>query len=131
MCTGVAPGGESMLTNRATRFDSDAAEIDAVQRAQARTAQRSATGQLSQAIAVAPDGTACLPRDVSVVTGYPGGYGSGVEVVRDPVTGQPLPGRPVQPTGQDPNALVVLQYDPQSQTWRPVTQYPTNLPVTR
>lgn len=128
--TGVTPDGLIRRTGRATRFDSPEAELDAVRRAQARTANRVAAGQKSRAFVVSPDGTIEVPRDTSVVTGYPGGYGSGVEVIRRPVTNQALPGRPVAPTGQDPNALVVLRYDPTTQTWQPVTQYPTNRPVT-
>ncbi len=128
--TGVAPDGEMAKTSVATRFDSPEAQLDAVQQAQARTAQRVADGQVSPVIAVRPNGQAVLPRDVSTVTGYPGGYGSGVEVVRDPATNQPLPGKPVQPTGQLPNAKVVLQYNPATGTWEPVTQYPTPDPVT-
>jgi len=128
--TGIAPDGKMAPTSRATKFDTPEAELDAVSRAQQRTANRVATGQKSTAIQVDSNGRAKLPRDESVVTGHPGGYGSGVEVVRNPTTGQPLPGRPVQPTGQDPNALVVLEYKPATNTWEPVTQYPTNKPVT-
>jgi hypothetical protein len=79
---------------------------------------------------VRPNGTVYPPRDVSVVTGHPGGYGSGVEVIRNPATGAPLPGRPVQPTGTDPNAKVVLSYNPMNSKWEPITQYPTNDGVT-
>ncbi len=128
--TDIAPDGAVAKTSRATRFDSDEAQLDAVSRAQARTAARVAAGQKSTAITVDSQGTARLPSDVSVVTGRPGGYGSGVEVVRDPVTNQPLPGRPVLPTGQDMNARVVLRYNPSSGTFEPVTQFPTNEPVT-
>ena len=32
------------------------------------------------------------------------------------------------PTGQDPNALVVLQKNPANGVWEPITQYPTNKP---
>jgi RHS repeat-associated protein len=128
--TGVAPDGATANTSRATRFDNPEAELDAVRRAQARTNARVASGAVSTAIVVAPNGTARLPRDASTVSGHPGGYGSGVEVQRNPTTNQPLPGRPVQPTGQDPNAQVVLQYQPSTGTWEPVTQYPTNNPVT-
>jgi hypothetical protein len=126
--TGVAPDGALAPTPRATRFDSPEAELDAVSRAQSGTAGRIADGTTRDAITVGPDGVARLPRDSSVVTGYPGGYGSGVEVMRDPVTNAPLPGRPVVPTGQDPNALVVLQKDPATGVWEPITQYPTNKP---
>lgn len=129
--TGMNPDGvPGNKVGTASRFDSPEAELDAVRRAQARTNARVANGDKSTAIEVGPDGVARLPRDVSVVTGHPGGYGSGVEVIRNPATNQPLPGRPVQPTGQNPNARVVLQYDPSSGTWKPVTQFPTNDPVT-
>jgi len=128
--TDVAPDGQIAKTSRATRFDSPEAQLDAVNRAQARTANRVATGQKGTTISVNPQGVARLPNDVSVVTGHPGGYGSGVEVIRDPVTGQPLPSRPVQPTGQDMNALVVLRYNPASGNFEPYTQYPTSDPVT-
>lgn len=129
--TGMAPDGEYAPTPRSTRFDSPEAESDAVARARARTTQRVATGKQSTVIEVGPDGTAELPRDKSVVTGYPGGYGSGVEVARDPITGKPLPGRPVVPTSQYPNAHVVLQFNPATGTWDPVTQFPTNMTVTK
>jgi RHS repeat-associated protein len=128
--TGVAANGDvTKKPPTSTRFDSPEAELDAVQRAQVRTAQRIANGQKSTAIEVAPDGTAKLPRDVSTVTGYPKGYGSGVTVIKDPVTGKALPGRPVQPTGQMPNATVVLEYNPATGSWEPITQFPSNDPV--
>ncbi len=126
--TGVAPDGALAPTPRATRFDSPEAELDAVSRAQSGTAGRIADGTTNDSIRVGPDGVARLPRDSSVVTGYPGGYGSGVEVMRDPVTNARLPGSPVMPTGQDPNALVVLQKNPANGVWEPITQYPTNKP---
>jgi len=128
--TGIAPDGQQANTTRATRFDSDEAQLDAVNRAKARTAARVATGQQSTAIVVKPNGVATLPSDAAVVTGRPGGYGSGVEVLRNPTNNQPLPGRPVQPTGQDMNARVVLRYSPLSNTFEPYTQFPTNEPVT-
>lgn len=128
--TGVAPDGPGNPVGRSTRFDSPEAELDAVSRARSRTAGRVADGRQSEAIIVKPNGEARLPRDASVVTGHPGGYGSGVEVARNPATGAPLPGRPVQPTGQDPNAFVVLERRPATGTWEPVTQYPTKQPVT-
>ena len=128
--TKIAPDGEVAATPVATKFDSAEAELDAVQRAQARTAQGVANGQVSNTIEVAPNGTAKLPVDRSIVTGFPDGYGSGVEVIRDPITGKPLPGRPVQPTGQLPNAKVILQYNPATGSWDPVTQFPSGDPVT-
>ncbi|MBO0720501.1 MAG: PAAR domain-containing protein [Blastocatellia bacterium] len=128
--TGVAPDGKNAPTDVATKFDSDAAEFDAVQRAQQRTANRIANGQLRTPIIVNSQGKARLPTDVSVVTGHPGGYGSGVKVMTDPATDDPLPGRPVQPTGQYPNAKVVLRYNPLTGKMEPVTQYPTDDPVT-
>jgi uncharacterized Zn-binding protein involved in type VI secretion len=126
----IAPDGEYAPTDRGTKFDSHAAELDAVHRAEQRTAHRIATGQQSTALIVRSNGKVALPQDVSVVSGHPGGYGSGVEVMRDPLTGNPLPGRPVQPTGQYPNAKVVLRYNPITGKMEPVTQYPTNDPVT-
>ncbi len=128
--TGIAPDGQPAKTTRATRFDSDEAQLDAVSRAQARTANRLATGQQSTTFVVDSQGRVTVPSDVSVVTGRTGGYGSGVEVIRNPANNQPLPGRPVQPTGQDMNAKVVLRYNPVSGNFEPVTQYPTNDPVT-
>ncbi len=128
--TDIAPDGATARTSRATRFDSPEAQLDAVNQAQARTANRVATGQQGTTIIVNPRGVATLPSDVSVVTGHPGGYGSGVEVIRDPITNQPLPGRPVQLTGQDMNARVVLRYNPANNNFEPVTQFPTNEPVT-
>ena len=60
-----------------------------------------------------------------MVGGRKGGYGSGLEVIRD-ANGKPLPGRPVQATGQDPSAKVIFRYDPSTGQWGKVTQYPTN-----
>ena len=34
------------------------------------------------------------------------------------------------PTGQDMNALVVLEWDPITGNWHTVTQYPTNQAIT-
>jgi hypothetical protein len=62
------------------------------------------------------------------VTGYKGGYGSGVEVIRGP-DGSPLPGRPVKPTGQQPNATVIFVWDHQTHSWKLVTQFPSDEPV--
>ena len=123
--TGLAPDGKIAPTTMATRFDSSEAQLDAVNRALSRTNARDANGLIPHEIAVAPNGSARLPRDQSVVTGYSGGYGSGVQLQK-PVA----PGRPVTATGQLPNALVVLERQPATGQWHPVTQYPTNKPVT-
>jgi hypothetical protein len=127
--TGIAPDGIRATTSRATRFDSPEAELEAIGKARKIVAHRVANGQISY-WDVDPRGVVRPHWETVVVDGRRGGYGSGIEVQRDPSTGIPLPGRPVQPTGQDKNARVRLQYNPATGTWDPLTQYPTNEPVT-
>jgi hypothetical protein len=104
-------------------------ELDAVQQAQDVAAQRDAAGTADHSIKVSPNGTAVLPRQAVTVPGPPEGTGSGVEVVRD-ANDNPLPGRPTQPTGQMPNSTVILERDPLTGEWNPVTQFPDDKPVT-
>jgi hypothetical protein len=118
--TGETPDGNRSPTSKATRFDSHAKEVEAVERAKAKEPwngqpEYRPNGQPNRVNAVVPDG--------------PEGYGEGVEVQRD-ANSQPLPGRPVQPTGRQPNANVVFEYNPETGEWDPVTQYPTDDPPT-
>ena len=70
------------------------------------------------------------PNCVStVVPDGPEGYGEGVQVQRGP-DGKPLPGRPVEPTGRQPNAKVIHEYNPRTGKWDPLTHYPTDEPPT-
>ena len=125
--TGMTPDGEFVPTSKATRFDSPEAQLDAVRRAIELQEARERAGLVRDlAIRLRPPGSAkpaVLPREPVVVTGYPGGYGSGL---RRQGSG---PGMRTVPTGQWPNARVVLERDPTT-GWRPVTQFPTNEPPT-
>jgi len=118
--TGEAPDGNRAPANKATKFDNHAKEVEAVERAKAQN-----PGQGKPKFR--PDGRP--NRDVKIVDDGPEGYGSGVEVKVGP-DNQPLPGRPVQPTGQQPNAKVIFEYNPKTDSWEPLTQYPTNELVT-
>jgi hypothetical protein len=118
--TGEAPDGNLAKTDKATKFDSHAKEVEAVERAKAKNP---GAGKPLYTPSGKPN------RDVKVVDDGPEGYGSGVEVQED-ANGDPLPGRPVQPTGQQPNAKVVFQYNPKTGNWDPYTQFPTDDPVT-
>lgn len=71
-----------------------------------------------------------LPRrgDV-IVSGSSNGYGEGVEVQRDS-NGNPLPNRPVQSTGVQPNARVGFNYDSERGEWVTATHHPTSREVT-
>ena len=128
--TGLAPDGKMASTPVATRFDSPEAQLHAVTEARKLIDAMAADGRASTAMRVGPDSRARIPRRPVVVTGHPGGYGSGVQVRRNPVTDQPLPGRPVDPTGQYPNAMVVFKWNPLLGKFEPLTQYPTDLPPT-
>lgn len=125
---GITPDGAYSPTPRSTNFDSQEAQLEAVNKAKTKADAMMREGRLSPTQAT-PDGTESPNRVELVVNSRPGGYGSGVEVERDE-NNQVKPGRPVQDTGQDPNALVRLQYNPEISRWDPVTQYPTNKPVT-
>ena len=128
--TGLRPdGATTKKPGRATTFDSPEVEVDAVKQAQDVAAQRDAAGTADHTITVAPKGAAKLPRQAISAPGPPQGTGSGVEVIRD-ANGNPLPGRPTQPTGQMPNSTVILERDPLTGKWNPVTQYPDDEPVT-
>jgi hypothetical protein len=71
-----------------------------------------------------------LPRrDDVIVSGPSSGYGEGVEVQRDS-NGNPLPGRPVQSTGVQPNARVGFNYDSERGEWVTATHHPTSREVT-
>jgi hypothetical protein len=117
--TGVAPDGPKAPTSKATKFDSDAKEVEAVERAKAKN-----PGANKQKFK--PKGKP--NRDSVTVDDGPEGYGSGVEV-QTGADGKPLPGRPVQPTGQQQNATVVFEYNPKTNQWEPLTQYPSDDPV--
>ena len=122
--TGTAPDGAKAPTPRATKFDSDQAELEAVRRAEAKFEKNNSANPYPTTITT-PKGTV-KPNTIPIeVDGRKGGYGSGVEVIRDS-SGKPLPGRPVQPTGQDPKATVIFRYDPGTGKWVKITQYPTN-----
>lgn len=118
--TGEAPDGNRAPTAKATKFDTHEKEIEAVQKARAKN-----PGQGKPKLRA--DGKP--NRDVVVVDDGPEGFGDGVEVQRLP-NGEPVPGRPVQPTGRQPNARVIFEYNPKSDTWEPLTQFPTDDPVT-
>ncbi len=118
--SGEAPDGNTAPTKKATKFDSHAKEVEAVEKAKA---QNPGQGEPK----FRPDGR---PNRVhKVVDDGPEGYGEGVEVKTDSA-GKPLPGRPVQSTGRQPNAKVIFEYNPETDTWEPLTQYPTDEPVT-
>lgn len=122
--TKIAPDGEKAPTPRATTFDSSRAELEAVRRAEVVFNKNNVANPYPTTITM-PNGKV-KPNTVPIVVGgRKGGYGSGVEVIRD-VNGKPLAGRPVQPTGQDMNAKVIFRYDPSTGQWDKVTQYPTN-----
>lgn len=121
--TGARPDGTvGKKVSAATKFDTPEAELDAVTKG-----QQLMSNEPPGVINVKPDGVAVPEYKDPIVAGPPEGYGSGYEVMRD-ANGNPLPGRPVQPTGQLPNAQLVYKWNPGSGTWDPVTQYPTGLP---
>ena len=122
--TKIAPDGAKAPTPRATTFDSNQAELEAVRRAETVFNKNNAANPYPTTITT-PKGKVKPNTGPIVVGGRKGGYGSGVEVIRD-ANGKPLPGRPVQPTGQDPSAKVIFRYDPNTGQWDKVTQYPTN-----
>ena len=125
--TGRAPDGKRSPTGQATRFDSHDAELDAVTRATTEMAARERAGLLPRDVIVAhPQGSRLRPTLPSVrlvVTGRPGGYGSGLRAggSRSSVT--------LIPTGQLPSARVTFERDP-LRGWIPVTQFPTAEPPT-
>jgi len=113
--------------NRSTRFDSPEAELEALGRARAhlRTEPRYNS-----------DGTPAV-RTVVVERGDGTGYGRGYQrqpyPPGHPQAGQSIPAdsqgiRPTQPTPQQPNAAVVMQYNPSTGRWDPITGYPTDRP---
>lgn len=127
LLTDIAPDLKRAPANVATRFDSHEAELDAINRAAARMKARDSAGKTSHTMRLPPPGSpreARLARTTIVVSGHPGGYGSGL---RRTGSGASMV---VTPTGQFPNALVVLDRDPLTGEWKPVSQYPTNKPVT-
>ncbi len=130
--TGEAPDGNLAPTSKATKFDSYAKEVEAVEKARAKNpgAGKPKYRTDSNGKTVYDNQGKPIPsRDAIVVDDGPEGYGSGVEVQRG-ADGKPLPGRPIQPTGQQPNAVVVFEYNPKTDAWEPFTQYPTDDPPT-
>jgi hypothetical protein len=124
--TGVSPSGRISPTNRATRFQSHEAQLEAVGRARHRANREQPPAQRTNTGDQAPT------RQVSVEGNRKGGYGTGQEAVRDPATNKPIKPRTAMPIGSnDPNARVVLRYNPQTDQWDPVTLFPTDDPVTR
>ena len=128
--TGEAPDGNTAPTDKATKFDSYEKEVEAVEKARAKNPgdgkakyKTNKNGNI-----IYRDGKPVPARDEIVVDDGPEGYGSGVEV-QNGVNGEPLPGRPVKPTGQQPNAKVIFEYNPKTNTWEPLTQYPTDVPT--
>lgn len=124
--TGKTPSGRNSRSPRSTRFNSSEAEADAMSRA--RQHLKSSNPPKTR---VNPTTGSVEPGEhVVVVGGKKGGYGSGVEALRD-ANGKPFTGpmRPVRPTGSDPNAKVVFRTDAKG-NWYEVTRYPTNGPTT-
>lgn len=122
--TGKTPSGRNAKAGRSTRFHSSEAEADAISRAR----QHLKTTNPPKTRTDPRTGMPQPGEHVVVVGGKKGGYGSGAEVVRD-ANGKPLPGRPVRPTGSDPNAKVVFRTDAKG-NWYEHTKYPTNEPMT-
>jgi hypothetical protein len=118
--TGQAPDGNVAPTSKATKFDSHAKEVEAIERARAANP---GAGKPKFRSDGKPN------RDIKVVDDGPEGYGRGVEV-QTGSDGKPLPGRPVQITGPQPNAKVIYEYNPRTDSWDPLTHYPTNEPAT-
>ncbi|MBD2123978.1 hypothetical protein [Trichocoleus sp. FACHB-262] len=128
--------------DRSTRFSSYSHEDQAVRRGLEEM-------QGKPTIVVNSSGEAKIwaRHKAIVVGGPPEGYGDGIEAVRSStptfavnsagetdvlrsVNGNLLPYRTVQPTGANPNALLVPFYNWPAQKWEFVTRYPTNEPVT-
>ena len=122
--TKIAPDGQKAPTSRATIFDSNQAELEAVRRAQAEFNAANSAAPYPTMITT-PSGKVKPNTVLIVVSGRKNGYGSGVELIRD-ANGKPLPGRPIQPTGQDSSAKVIFRHNPSTGQWDIVTQYPTN-----
>ncbi len=123
--TGQSPDGAiGKKVSRVTTFNSPEAELEAVGKAKQKAGRPPNDND-----EITHSGQVQRSRKTVVVNGRPDGYGAGVEVMRDS-QGKPLPGRPVQLTGEEPNALVVLEWNPETRTWEPVTQHPTNKPMT-
>lgn len=125
--TGNTPDGDYLPTSTATRFSSPEAELDAVTRAAQRVRARDAAGMLPHTMPGPPPDSLRqmrLARTDIVVTGFPGGYGSGL---RRSGKGANMT---ITPTGQFPNAVVVFDRDPLKGEWKPVSQYPTDRAVT-
>ncbi|MEZ5508096.1 MAG: hypothetical protein R3F38_19900 [Gammaproteobacteria bacterium] len=121
--TGIAPDGEKAPTPRATKFDSNQTEIEAVRRAQNEFDKQNAAKPYPTMITT-PKGKV-IPNTVAItVDGGKNGYGSGLEVIRD-AQGKPLPGKPIGPTGQDYKAKVMFRFDPVTKKWNALTQYPS------
>ena len=126
--TDIAPDGRQSATNSATRFDSHEAELDAVTRATALLKVSDDAGLIPHAIRLPSLGSRrSQARNANVkivVTGFPGGYGSGL---RSRGRGQRLI---IGATGQYPNARVTFERNPSDGTWKLITQFPTDEPVT-
>jgi len=125
--TGRAPDGRPSPTKQATRFDSPEAELDAVTRADAVMQQLRRGGLLPPNVITAPTpgGTRLpyIPRQSVFVTGFPGGYGSGLRASGKSTN------MVMAPTGQLPNAEVRFEIDPLGR-WHLVSQFPSGKPVT-
>ena len=106
---------------KATRFDSYQKEVEAVERAKAKNPGQGKSPYKTDKNGniLYKDGKPKPNTDTVVVDDGPEGYGSGVKV-----------GHPVQPTGQQPNATVFFKHNPRTNTWEPLTQYPSDDPVT-
>ena len=122
---GSLPNGTTRsVPNRATRFDSARRELEAVGRARA---QLRAEGNGRPVFRVDSRGIVERERNVRAYTvpGSRGSYGRGVEVRRGG-NNQPLPGRPIRRTAQEPNARVVFEYDSIARQWKEKTHFPTH-----
>jgi hypothetical protein len=103
---------------KATRFDSHAKEVEAVERAKAKIAPNEPKFYSNG-----------KPRFIKkVIDDGPEGYGEGVKVKGGP-DGEPLAGRPVEPTGHLPHATVIFRYNQTTDSWEPHTQFPSEDPV--
>ena len=136
---GTDPTGKSAPTGQATKFGSNMAEHDAIYRARLRTEQLVKEGKVSISpiknkkgnLVIDKNGNPKKPTVKLVVTGHPNGYGSGYKGPTMKINGQIICTEgPLQFKKEIPNALVILQYDPVTASWEPLTQYPTDDPVT-
>lgn len=118
--TGYTADGNQSRVSKATKFSSHEKEVEAVERARAK----------NPGAGKSPFDPKGRPnRDTIVVPDGPEGYGSGTEVQKG-TDNRPLPGRPVQSTGPQPNAMIVFEYNPRNGHWDPITQYPSDEPMT-